>query len=50
MKGTSWGFPYMGPLKETKTVAHSERADSRAHFGPLDLEIDATIPSKTRLW
>ena len=24
MKGTGWGFPYMGPLKETKTVAQSE--------------------------
>ena len=49
MKGTSWGFPYMGPLKETKTVAESEGADSRAPCGPLDLENDATIPGKTRL-
>ena len=40
----------MGPLKETKTVAKSEGADSRAHFGPLDLETNATIPGKTSLW
>ena len=24
VKGIGWGFPYMGPLKETKPVAHSE--------------------------
>ena len=46
MKGTSWGFAYMAPLKETKPVAESEGADSRAHFGPLDIEKDATILGK----
>ena len=39
----------MGPLKGTKTLAQSEGADSREQFGPLDLETNATIPSKTRL-
>ena len=38
VKGIDWGFPYMVSLKPTKTVAQREGADSRAHFGPLDLE------------
>ena len=50
MKGIGRGFPYVGPLKEMKIVAQSEGADSRAQFGPLDLEPDATTPGKTRLW
>ena len=50
MKGTGWGFPYMGPLKETKTVAQSEGADSGAHFRPLEPLTYATIPSKIKLW
>ena len=49
MKGAGWGFPYMGPLKETKRVAQSEEADSQAHHGPLDLGADATIPGTARL-
>ena len=44
------GLSYLGPLIETKTVTQSEGADSLAHFPHLDLETDAAIPSKTRLW
>ena len=33
----------MSPLKETKIVAQSEGADSRAHIGPLDLENTALV-------
>ena len=36
----------MGPLTETKIVAQSEGANSRAHLQPLDLETDATILAK----
>ena len=46
VKGTGWGFPCMVFLKSTKTVAQSEGADSRAHFGPLDLETGWTNPRK----
>ena len=46
VKGTGWGFPYMVSLQPTKTVAQSEGADSRAHFGPLDLETGWSNPGK----
>ena len=44
VKGTGWGFPYMVPLKPTKTMVQSEGADSRAHFGLLDLETGWSKP------
>ena len=48
VKGNGWGFPYMVSLKPTKTVAQGEGADSRAHFGPLDLETGWSNPGKKR--
>ena len=50
VKGTAWAFPYMVPLKQTKTVAQREGADSRAHFGRLDLETVWSNPGNSRFW
>ena len=36
--------------KSTKPVAQREGADSRAHFGPLDLETGWSNPGKKRFW
>ena len=49
MKGTGWGFPYMVSLNPTKTVAQREGADSRAHFGPLDLETGWSNPGNKKV-
>ena len=34
VKGTGWGFPYMVPLKPTKTVAYCNLLFPRHHVSP----------------